>query len=243
MNYTSLYLPSEEKDSFLHSLPFYGCLSQRERELLSGHLHLSHYQEGSSICSLEAQCLGTVFIKRGILRLYLQSSDGREATICRLRDGDACLLSASCLMASITFDVQIEAETDCELYVIPSSAFSVLMDGNIYVENFAYKSVTERFSDVVSAMERMFFLSLRQRIAAFLLDEAAARKTASLSLTQEQLARAIGSAREAVSRNLKQMASEGLLRVSRGSIAILDRKKLYDVLNEGNKRGTGAEKS
>lgn len=231
MNYTNLYLSSEEKDRFLRSLPFYGRLSGQERELLSGHLYLSHYQEGSSICSLEAQCLGTIFIKNGILRLYLQSSDGREATICRLRDGDACLLSASCLMASITFDVQIEAETDCELYVIPSSAFSVLMDGNIYVENFSYKSVTERFSDVVAAMERMFFLSLRQRIAAFLLDEAAAQKTASLSLTQEQLARAIGSAREAVGRNLKQMASEGLIKVSRGSLSVLDRKGLYQVIN------------
>lgn len=231
MNYTSLYLSAEEKDRFLRSLPFYSRLSDQERELLSGRLYLSHYQEGSSICSLEAQCLGTVFIKSGILRLYLQSADGREATICRLRDGDVCLLSASCLMASITFDVQIEAETDCELYVIPSSAFSVLMDGNIYVENFSYKSVTERFSDVVAAMERMFFLSLRQRIAAFLLDEAAAQKTASLSLTQEQLARAIGSAREAVGRNLKQMASEGLIKVSRGSLSVLDRKGLYQVIN------------
>lgn len=135
-------------------------------------------------------------------------------------------------MSAVTFDVQIEAETDCELYIIPSSAFAILMNANIFVENFAYKSMTERFSDVVAAMERMFFMSLRQRIAAFLLDEAAAQRQDCLSLTQEQLARAIGSAREAVSRNLKQMGSEGLIQVSRGQICILNKPALYAAVQQ-----------
>ena len=157
MSDANIYLSDEEKQAFLASLPFYSRLSGNERALLSERLLLSRYPAGSSICSLEAQCLGTVFVKKGILRLYLLSGDGREATICRLRDGEVCLLSASCLMSAVTFDVQIEAETDCELYIIPSSAFAILMNANIFVENFAYKSMTERFSDVVAAMERMFF--------------------------------------------------------------------------------------
>lgn len=232
MSDANIYLSDEEKQAFLASLPFYSRLSGNERALLSERLLLSRYPAGSSICSLEAQCLGTVFVKKGILRLYLLSGDGREATICRLRDGEVCLLSASCLMSAVTFDVQIEAETDCELYIIPSSAFAILMNANIFVENFAYKSMTERFSDVVAAMERMFFMSLRQRIAAFLLDEAAAQRQDCLSLTQEQLARAIGSAREAVSRNLKQMDSEGLIQVSRGQICILNKPALYAAVQQ-----------
>ena len=74
-------------------------------------------------------------------------------------------------------------------------------------------------------------MNLPQRIAAFLLDEAAENNSDSLSLTQENLARSIGSAREAVSRALKQLSQEGCIEVSRGGIRLLDKAKLYQMLN------------
>ena len=90
-----------------------------------------------------------------------------------------------------------------------------------------YKAAAERFSDVMSAVERLLFSTLEQRVAAYLLDEAARLGAEEIHVTQEQLARHIGSAREAVTRTLKQMAREGLLEVFRGGIRILDRKALY----------------
>ena len=77
------------------------------------------------------------------------------------------------------------------------------------MENFAYKIATERFSSVVEALQQIMFLSLTQRIAAFLIDESAQRKDDSIRMTHEEIAKAIGSAREAVSRTLKQMVKKG----------------------------------
>ena len=105
------------------------------------------------------------------------------------------------------------------------------MKNNIYVENFAYRLMTERFSDVISAVERMFFMNLRQRIAVFLIDESVAQRSSTLALTQEQLAKAIGSAREAVSRNLKLLVKDGCIEISRGTINILDKKMLYEIIS------------
>ena len=55
--------------------------------------------------------------------VYLLSSQGKEATLYRLRAGDICTLSASCMLSAITFDVQIDAETDCELLLLPAPVF------------------------------------------------------------------------------------------------------------------------
>ena len=124
--------------------------------------------------------LGTLFLLEGSSPCYLLSAQGKEATLYRLRDSDICTLSASCMLSAITFDVQIDAETDCDLLSASGSSFSRLMKNNIYLENFIYKRTTEHFSDVIAGIERTFFMTLTQRIAAFLLDEAA--DTGSMSL-------------------------------------------------------------
>ena len=160
----------------------------------------------------------------------LCSDDGREATVYRLRPGDVCVLSASCMISAISFDVQIQAETGGVLEMVSPGIFSQLMEENIYVENFVYKSATERFSDVVRAVEQLLFMTLEQRLVTFLLDESAQEHSDELHFTQEQIAVAIGSAREVVTRGLKKLAGEGLIQLFRGGVKIADRKGLYGKL-------------
>ena len=208
--------------SLLEKQAFWPHLTPSEQQRIRDHVLSSHFSAGEAIKLGGNNCIGPLFVVHGILRVYLLSADGREATIYRLRQGDACMLSASCMLSAITFDVQIDAETDCDLLIIPTTLFADLMSHNLY----------ERLSDLIQAVERMFFLTLRQRIAAFLIDESATNGTDRLTLTQEQLARAIGSAREAVSRSLKQLAQSGSIEVSRGGIRILNKSLLYAELEQ-----------
>ncbi|MCJ7835866.1 Crp/Fnr family transcriptional regulator [Cuneatibacter sp. NSJ-177] len=210
--------------------PFEEHLTSDEKELIQNQVRTIRYSAGQAIRSAGDGCLGILFVTSGVLRVYLSSEEGKEATISRVTAGEPCVLSASCVLSAITFEVQIDAETDSEVLILPSSCLSVLMGNNIYVENFIYRSATECFSDVIGAVERLLFFSLEQRLASFLLDESARLKTSTLSLTHEQIAQSIGSAREAVSRTLKQMAKTGCLGVLRGEIQILDRKKLYEMV-------------
>lgn len=218
------------KYSFFSEFSFWEHLSIQEREFFLSNLHEACYPAGSPVRSHNDSCLGTIFVKRGTLRIYLLSQQGKEATLYRIRQGEICTLSASCILSSITFDVQIDAETDCELLILPASVMSSLMKTNIYIENFIYKITSEHFSDVVSAIERMFFMTLKQRVAAFLIDESSQLNSNELTLTQEQLAKNIGSAREAVSRILKQFVQEGSILISRKGITLLDKARLYAEL-------------
>lgn len=214
----------------LEKQSFWPHLSPEDQQRVREQALTAHFSAGQAVKMGSCNCIGPLFVVRGILRVYLLSQDGREATIYRLRQNDACMLSASCVLSAITFDVQIDAETDCDLIIIPTSLFSDLMSHNLYVENYVYRSSTERLSDLIQAVERMFFLTLRQRVAAFLIDESSSTGSDHVTLTQEQLAKAIGSAREAVSRILKQLSSNGSIEVSRGGIRILNKSLLYAEL-------------
>ncbi len=207
-------------------LDFWPHLSSRELAVLEQHIIKKHYIKESNLHSVDQECLGVVLVKTGGLRAYILSEDGREVTLYRLIPGDVCILSAACALHSITFDVYIDAETDTDAYLIPISIFTQLMKENIYIENFSYKKTIDRFSDVMWAMEQILFMTFDKRLAIFLLDESAKNNSPQLTLTQEQIARYIGSAREVVSRMLKVFQQEGIIRQSRGNIEILDKQKL-----------------
>ena len=214
----------------LKAYPFWEKLTDKEKEQLARLLRRNTYRAGQMVSSSGSDCLGLFLIRKGTLRVYLTSEEGREATVFRLHEGEICVLSGSCLLSSLPFEVQIDAETDSEIYLLPSGSFRQIMEENIYVENYIYKMMTESFSDIIAAVQQMLFTSLTQRLVSFLLDESVRSGTSEVRMTQEQIARSIGSAREAVSRSLKQLAADGSIELFRGGVRLLDRKSLYQKL-------------
>lgn len=211
-------------------LDFWDKLSESEINLLESNIVNVSYNKGFNLHSTDSECLGVLLIKNGGLRVYILSEDGREITLYRLSPGDVCVLSASCIINSITFDVHIDAESDTDAYLINIGTFSKLSNQNVYVENFAYKNTNERFSDDMWAMEQILFMTFDKRLAIFLLDEITKTNSNELHLTQEQIAKYIGSAREVVSRMLKVFQTNGILEQSRGSINIIDKEKLRELI-------------
>ena len=206
--------------------PFWQQLTQPQKDRLFQEVREVHYARHAPVRAAGDSCLGILYVKTGGLRLSLLSEEGREASIARLGAGQVCVLSASCVLSAVTFDVEITAEEESDILVLPSHVFGPLMAENIYVECFVYRTATELFSDVIGAVERLLFMTLEQRVASFLLDEAARRGTDTLAITQEAIALGIASAREAVTRALRQLAARGLVEVFRGGVKLLDRKAL-----------------
>lgn len=208
-------------------LPFWNHLTEQQKNDLISHSFLQTVAANTVLYSGSSECVGISIVKTGSLRIFLTSDEGKEITLFRLYPGEICVLSASCLLESITFDVSVQADVPSEIYVIPSSFYKKLMEENIYVENCTYKLTIERFSDVMWTMEQILFMGLEKRLAIFLLDEFSKVHSSPITLTHAQIASYIGSAREAVSRMLKYFESEGILKLSRGLIEIktLDRLK------------------
>lgn len=211
----------------LSIFPFWEHLNSEERALMESGTGIVKFEAGKVISSTDTDCLGVLYIRSGVMRMYLYSEDGREVTLSRMMDNDLCLMSASCMFSMDYFSAQISAETDVEAVLIPISVISRLKAQNIYVENYVLSVMTSRFANILSAVEQLLFYTLEQRVAMFLIDESARTGGDTVALTQEKIAQAIGSAREAVTRTLKGLSSAGYIEVSRGKIKILDRKALY----------------
>lgn len=209
-------------------LPFWDGLSAADRELICRSSSAVTYKKAAHIHSGN-ECSGVIFVRSGHLRLYMMSEEGRDITLYRLHKGDMCMLSASCVIKSVTFDVFLDAEEDSECYVISGTAFAELSAREPKVKIFALETAVSRFSDVMWVMQQILFMSADRRLAIFLSDEAARLNSDVIPLTHEQIARYMGSAREVVSRLLKYFAAEGIVEVSRGGVRILDRKRLRDL--------------
>jgi CRP/FNR family transcriptional regulator, anaerobic regulatory protein len=230
MNGGALMLTEKDLNYIKKSFTFWDNLNTKEKELLESNTTKVTYHKGYNLHNADSECLGVLLILSGELRIYILSEDGKEVTLYRLTDGDTCVLSASCILNSITFDVHIDAESETEVYLTNINAFSNLSKGNVYVENFAYKNTVERFSDVMWAIEQILFLSMDKRLAIFLFDEINKNNTDIITLTHEQIAKYIGSAREVVSRMLKVFQSQGILTLSRGQIHITDKSGLKKLI-------------
>ncbi|MBP3628272.1 MAG: Crp/Fnr family transcriptional regulator [Anaerotignum sp.] len=215
---------------FQTMFPFWEQLNSEERNIVSANALSQKMKKGDILHRGCGECSGIVHVAKGQLRVYIVSEEGREVTLYRLHKGDLCVLSASCLMDAIVFDVLIEAVQETELVVLPSPALSAIMEKNPMVELSLYKTVVEHFSDVMWTIQQILFMGADRRVAHFLWDEMAKTGDMTIRLTHEEVARFIGSAREVVTKVLKYFVEEGVVALSRGKIEIIDKAKLRNYL-------------
>ena len=215
--------------------PFWSHLSDTEKDAIQNAVYIEKYNKGMLMHRSEGSCKGLITVLSGQLRTYILSEEGREVTLFRVKENEVCVLSASCLMDTITFDVLIEAKEDTEVLVLPAAILNQIMQQNTQVELFLYKSATEKFSDVMWTMQQILFLKIDQRVAQFLWDEMVEKNTMTISITHDEIAKLIGSAREVVTKVLKYMVKEGVLELKRGTIRILDKDKLRAAVGQDDK--------
>lgn len=221
----------EERIAQLGRLPFWKNLTTEQQEDIAHSTTIQQFPAGSMVHSCGGECLGLFQVRKGRVRAYLLSEEGREVTLFQMGEGDICTLSAACVMEQIAFDTQMTALEDCQLLVVNSGVVRRVMEENIYARCFVYEMTTRRFTDVMQSMQQLLFLGVDQRLAVFLLRASAAADSLEIKITHEQIAQQISSAREVVARMLKKFSAQGLVEVRRGSIRLLDKAGLQ-ALNQ-----------
>lgn len=210
-------------------LPFWEKITPAQRNTLLGATAERHYPKGELLHRGSADCIGLLLVTAGMLRVYTVSEEGRELTLYRLMERDLCLLSASCIMNSIQFDVMVSAEQDTTVLHIPADVYKNLMAESLPIAAYTNELMASRFSDVMWLMDQILNKKLDSRLAAFLLEEWNLSGNATIAMTHEQIAGHLGSAREVITRMLKYFQGEGLLQLGRGSITLLDRRRLESL--------------
>ena len=213
---------------FRENFPFWDELSETEQDTFMNSSQYISFRKGTNIHNGN-ECTGIILIRSGSLRLYILSDEGKEITLYRLFPGEMCMLSASCVLNNITFDVFVDSEENSECIIVGGCAYAALAERCDAAKIFALETALSRFSDVMWVMQQILFMSMDKRLAIFLLDEISKSGGDTIHLTHEQIAKYMGSAREVVTRMLKYFSSEGIVELSRGGIKVTDLKRLRSL--------------
>ena len=213
---------------FQDYFPLWTKLNKNQQERIRTSLLFREVKKGAMLHDGTLDCTGLFLVRDGQLRAYILSEEGREITLYRLFERDMCLLSASCIVHSLQFEVMIAAEKDTSLWVIPADVYKAIMEESPAAANYTNELMASRFSDVMWLIEEIMWKSLDKRIADFLLEEAAIEGSNRLQMTHETIANHLGTRREVVTRMLRYFQEEGLVKLSRGVGELTDEKKLAE---------------
>jgi len=160
----------------------------------------------------------------GVVRVYQIGETGREITLYRFGLGQSCILTANAILNQQTFPAVATVEQDAEAVMVPADAFRDWVRRYDLWRSFLFDLLSQRLVSVMAIVEEVAFRRMDARLAAFLLERS--RLAGPLRVTHQEVAAELGSAREVVSRILEDFASQGLIRVSRGLIEVVDPDKL-----------------
>ena len=209
------------------NLPFWKGASPEAKEILTqGTIRFTH-AKGDIVHEDRNKCTGLLVVVSGQLRIYIIGESGKQITLYRLFERDVCVLSSSCMIRNISFDVHIQAEKETTMLRIATDSYLEASKINPKIQEFTNEIVSSRFSDVMWVVEQIVFMSLDRRLAIHLLEQAAIAANDSFAITHEAIAHDLGTAREVITRMLSRFQEDGLVSLSRGGITLLDSSGLY----------------
>jgi CRP/FNR family transcriptional regulator len=179
---------------------------------------------GTVMFSERSPCGGYPLILAGSVRVLQRYPNGRELQLYRVKPGESCLLSGSCLLGQADYDATGIAESELELLVLPPVEFNALIATDETFRRHVFAMYGERLSALMQVVEAIAYQKLDQRLAALLVNRDA--EGGEIHATHQALADELGSVREIVSRLLRSFEDRGWVDLGRERIRVLDRHAL-----------------
>jgi CRP/FNR family transcriptional regulator len=180
-----------------------------------------HFAKGTVLYEEGFPCPLVPLILSGTVRVYKMGETGREITLYRVSPGEMCILSSTCALTgqNARLPAVAVAETEVDLLAVPSHIFRRLLRERPELQGILNRVLTERLAEMMMVVDEVAFGRVDLRLAELLVRSA---KEGAINATHAQIAMELGSAREVVSRLLKELERRGLVRLGRARIDVLD---------------------
>jgi CRP/FNR family transcriptional regulator len=197
-------------------------------ERIARHAIYRKVQPGTVMFSERAPCGGFPLVLSGSVRVVQRYANGRELQLYRIKDGESCLLSGSCLLGKTDYAATGVAEGNVELLVIPAPEFHALIAEDIVFRTYVFSLYGERLATLLHLVEAIAYQKLDQRLAALLLARAQDGAT-TIHATHQALADELGSVREIVTRLLRSFEDRGWVELGREKIVVRDSEAMASL--------------
>jgi len=207
-------------DAVIGNFPGLAAIEPEARDLFSAKAQVANVPAGTVVFSSGSVCENYLLVIDGSVRVQMVSENGREIVLYRVNDGQTCILTTSCLMTNDVYAAEGVTETEINAVMIPATVFHKLMACSEVFRSFVFASYGTRIEDLLMLVDEVAFQRIDGRLARFLIERMGAQRQ--LQKTHQELAAELGSAREVISRQLKEFERRGWVKLSRGRVDISD---------------------
>lgn len=171
-------------------------------------------------------CANYLLVIEGSIKVLARSESGREIVLYRVQRGGSCVLTTSCLLSHSHYAAEGITETPVRALAIPANIFHQGLAESAEFRRFVFDAYGQRLAEVIALVEEISFGQINRRLARYLLQHA---RDNELDITHQGLATELGSAREVISRQLKDFERQGWIQQQRGKIRLCNPKELKAV--------------
>lgn len=211
------------------TLPFWNDLTESQQAGLAECTVARRYAKGETVFNPLKRNAGLKIIWEGQMRISMLSNRGAEILLYQLKNREICVLSVLSLMKRFDWNIYAEADQDSIVYSIPAKEYLKLSEENPAAKAYNQDTIIQRMGEVIQITSQNSMANTEERLADLLLRYQKQDDTSELFLTHEEMAKDMGTAREVISRTLKQFQKQGLVETGRGKIRILDIQGLEKV--------------
>lgn len=218
---------SMSKPEWLHYFPALSRIDDPEWLSLLDGVNIVTLPTGAEVFHIGAQCHNFLLVIDGSVRVQKLAENGREIMLYRVEEGQSCILTTACLLGGGVYQAEAVTETPVKAVAMPNKTFHTMIDRSRPFREFVFSSYMQRITDLLMLIEAITFGRIDARLAAHLLKDSDANGV--MQVTHQELARDLGSAREVVSRMLKEFERQGMVELGRGRITLLNRTLLMQA--------------
>lgn len=215
---------------WIDTFPELGDLPADERRYLIDHADVVRVPAGQTVFAPGKKPEGFMLIIAGTVRVQQAGENGREIVLYRVSAGESCVMTTACLLSDEDYLAEGITETDVEAVVLAKAGFDAIMGRSAEFRRLVFTRYAARMSDLQRLVEDIAFTRMERRLAHKILELAG--DDGDLALTHQDLAAELGTAREVVSRQLKEIARRGWVETTRGHVRVLDRAALARIAGE-----------
>jgi CRP/FNR family transcriptional regulator len=219
--------PDEGVAAWTAAFPALASLSAKARARLADSGGWITLPPGTPLFRPGDACRSFLMVLAGSVRVRMVAENGREVVLYRIRRGETCPLTTACLLTGGAYDAEAIAETEAVAIAVPATGFEALLAEETAFRRFVFESYATRIAGLIALIEEVAFRRIDTRLARFLVDHC--DREGKLDATHQALAVELGTAREVVSRQLKEFERRGLVALARGGLSLTDREGLRRI--------------
>lgn len=180
-----------------------------------------NYHEGDVILDENASIRSIPIVMKGMLKVIRTEEDGREILLYYIKAGESCIMSFLGGMHNEKSIVKAEIEEDAEILFLPVDKVSLFIKEHPEWLDYIFRLYHKRFEELLDIINAIAFKKVDERLLSLLHKKSEITGSNMITITHEQLANELGTARVVVSRLLKQLEDDGRVKLGRNKITLL----------------------